>query len=141
MNRLKTRVAICYDFDGTLIRGNMQENGFIPRIGMRKEDFWREVKEQAKRHDMDEVLAYMHLMLRKAEEKRVEFNRQSLAAQGAGVEFFPGVEGWFDLIGKHRDEEVEIRHYVISSGLDEMIRSTSSTGSCRRKKGRFRLNA
>ena len=38
------RTAIVYDFDGTLARGNIQENSFIPAIGMTREDFWDEVK-------------------------------------------------------------------------------------------------
>ena len=37
--RTKPKVAICYDFDGTLIRGNMQENSFIPNINMKKKNF------------------------------------------------------------------------------------------------------
>lgn len=48
----KPIIAICYDFDGTLIRGNMQENSFIPEIGMNKISFWNEVKENAEKHDI-----------------------------------------------------------------------------------------
>lgn len=55
---MKPIIAICYDFDGTLIFGNMQENSFIPEIDMQSEYFWDDVKSYAKEHDMDEVLAY-----------------------------------------------------------------------------------
>ena len=34
-------LAIAYDFDGTLAPGNIQENTFIPAIGMTKKRFWQ----------------------------------------------------------------------------------------------------
>lgn len=45
MTELK-RTAIIYDFDGTLAHGNLQETTFIPNIGMTKEAFWDEVKNE-----------------------------------------------------------------------------------------------
>ena len=33
------RTAIIYDFDGTLARGNLQEQSFIPDIGMTRDKF------------------------------------------------------------------------------------------------------
>ena len=53
----KPNIAICYDFDGTLIRGNMQENSFLPDIDIRPAEFWELVKARARERDMDEVLA------------------------------------------------------------------------------------
>ena len=35
----RANIAICYDFDGTLIRGNMQENSFFSDIGICAEEF------------------------------------------------------------------------------------------------------
>ena len=43
----RANIAICYDFDGTLIRGNMQENSFLPDIGISAEEFWSLVKKKA----------------------------------------------------------------------------------------------
>lgn len=120
----KTRVAICYDYDGTLIRGNMQENSFIPEIGMGKEAFWREVKNHAKEHDMDEVLAYMQLMLKKSKEKNKPFNQNALKKHGESADFFPGVKEWFDCINQYKKDKVSVEHYIISSGLDEMIKGS-----------------
>jgi hypothetical protein len=40
-------MAIAYDFDGTLAPGNIQENSFIPAIGMAKGTFWRRNKSRA----------------------------------------------------------------------------------------------
>ena len=116
-------IAICYDYDGTLIRGNMQENSFIPEIGMSKNDFWKEVKAHAKKHDMDEVLAYMHLMLKKAGDDH-PFTQDALKKHGKKVELFEGVETWFNAIGDFAKQKAKLEHYIISSGLDEMIKGS-----------------
>ena len=121
-NSKKLSVAICYDFDGTLIRGNMQENSFIPDLGMKEKSFWREVKKKAKSQDMDEVLAYMELMVEKARQRDKPFNRETLRKHGKGVSLFPGVKNWFQSInGEGARIGLAIDHYVISSGIDEMI--------------------
>jgi hypothetical protein len=36
MSKKYTTIAIAYDFDGTLAKGNIQENSFIPELGMDK---------------------------------------------------------------------------------------------------------
>ena len=58
-------MAIAYDFDGTLSSGNIQENSFIPAVGMKKSTFWQN-KERAEKHQADEVLSYMTFMLKRA---------------------------------------------------------------------------
>jgi len=60
-------MAIAYDFDGTLADGNMQEAQFLPDIGMKPKDFWKEVNQLAKENQGDNVLIYMSRMLRKAD--------------------------------------------------------------------------
>ena len=121
----KTNIAICYDFDGTLIRGNMQENSFLPDIGICAEDFWILVKEHAQDHDMDEVLAYMQLMIQKAAEADRPFTRTALREHGRELDLFPGVGDWFASINEYsRKERAEIEHFVISSGLREMIKGS-----------------
>ena len=121
----KTEIAICYDFDGTLIRGNMQENSFIPKIGMKKEAFWEEVKEKAKHHDMDEVLSYMHLMIEKTKLNKIEFKKDTIKKHSQSFDFFPGVDKWFNELNEYcKSKKVELKHYIISSGLDDMIKAS-----------------
>ena len=67
------KMAIAYDFDGTLAPGNMQEHSFIPNLGIKKAQFWKEVREYAEKNDMDEILSYMQLMLKKAENRTSVF--------------------------------------------------------------------
>jgi len=122
----KPIVAIAYDFDGTLAPGNMQERDYIPGLGLDPKAFWGEVKAHAEAHDMDEILAYMELMLFHAKVKRQSIKRESFESFGARLELFPGVETWFDRVnGYGKERDVVVEHYVISSGLREMIKGTS----------------
>ena len=74
---------------------------------------------------MDNNLAYMYVMMTESEGKFV-FNRQKLQEYGAQVQLFPGVETWFERIRKYgKTKGVEVEHYIISSGLKEMIEGTS----------------
>ena len=118
----KATVAICYDFDGTLIRGNMQENSFLPQVNVPTDDFWTAVKERAREHDMDEVLAYMQLMIDAAGDANKRIDRKALRDHGSKVDLFPGVDTWFQAINQYcKTAGAKVEHFVISSGLQEMI--------------------
>jgi len=118
-------LAICYDFDKTLSPDDMQAQGYIQSVGYDTEAFWREANLLAQNNDMDPNLAYMYLMVREAEGHLV-FTKEALARYGAGVRLFPGVEGWFERIGLYGQRAgVKVEHYIISSGLREMIEGTS----------------
>jgi hypothetical protein len=122
-------VAICYDFDGTLAPGNMQEYDFIPAIGVSPEEFWAEAFELAKKSDADTILAYMRLMLQKARAAGILITRDAFRAFGSTVRLFPGVESWFGRIdGYAAARGARIDHYIISSGLREMIEGTPIAG-------------
>jgi hypothetical protein len=126
MAKPRPRVAIAYDFDGTLAPGNMQERDFIPDVQATPSTFWQEVKALAREHDMDEILAYLQLMLQKADASGKRIDRSAFVQYGKTLEFFPGVEEWFGRINAYgRDLGLNISHYVISSGLREMIEGTS----------------
>ena len=64
-------MAIAYDFDGTLAPGNMQEYDFIPALNMVSKSFWSSVNALAQEHEMDQILAYMHMMLEEARKAKV----------------------------------------------------------------------
>ncbi|CAM3490679.1 haloacid dehalogenase-like hydrolase [Erysipelothrix sp. HDW6B] len=117
-------VAICYDFDKTLTPDDMQAQGFIQSIGYDVKDFWTEVNEMAKTFEMDTNLSYMYKMMEASRGKHI-FNRESLLDYGSKIELFPGVEQWFDRIDQYGDlMGIDIEHYIISSGLKEMIEGT-----------------
>lgn len=117
-------LAICYDFDKTLSPDNMQEHGYIQSVGYDPEPFWTESNALAEKNDMDQNLAYMFKMVAEAEDNIV-VTRKTLAKSGEEVKFFPGVEDWFERIREYGDKHgVIIEHYIISSGLKEMIEGT-----------------
>lgn len=119
-------MAIAYDFDGTLAEGNIQENSFLPELGINKDDFWRQVKKEAQDHNMSEILAYMRLIIREADAKNAKITCDVLKDHGKKCSFFNGVEDYFERINKYAKEQgVELEHYIISSGTKEMIEGTS----------------
>ena len=117
--------ALMYDFDKTLCTKDMQEYGFIPALDMSAEEFWGAVNRLTDAEEMDSILAYMYLMVEKAREKNIPVTRDTFRAQGAGVEFFPGVTDWFDRINAFGASiGVEVEHYIVSSGIKEIIEGT-----------------
>lgn len=125
--RRKPTIAICYDFDGTLSPGNMQEYGFFDGLEPKeRKTFWAESKQMAKEHQADGILMYMRLMLRKADQdKRLKTTKSAFKAYGKSIELYPGVETWFSRINEYGKKcGVKIEHYIVSSGLKEMIEGT-----------------
>lgn len=121
----KPILAICYDFDKTLSPDDMQAQGYIQSIDYEVADFWKESNELATNNDMDQNLAYMYMMSEKSQGK-VLFTRETLQKDGAKVKLFPGVESWFDRINTYGEQNgVQVEHYIISSGLKEMIEGTT----------------
>ena len=119
------KTAIIYDFDGTLARGNIQECSFIPTMNMDRKQFWDEVKAMTKREDADEILVYMHLMLAKAREIKVDVTKEMLRDHGRAAPLFNGLKdlSWFNRINSFAKRQgLDLQHYIISSGIEEMIR-------------------
>ena len=120
------KMAICYDFDGTLAPGNMQEYGFIEKLDMTPDEFWQKSNTLAKTKKVDNILAYMYQMKRESLKRAMPFTKQELTDYAAKVDLFPGVEEWFERINDYaRNQGVELEHYIISSGLKEMIEGTA----------------
>ena len=115
-------IAIMYDFDKTLCTRDMQEYTFFPSLGIDAESFWDETNKLREDYKMDPVLSYMYLMFKKSAENNRSLKRDYLKLMGENIELFPGVLDWFDRINEYgRSLGVEIEHYVISSGLKEII--------------------
>ena len=117
-------LAICYDFDKTLTPDDMQAQGYIQSVGYDVKRFWEETNELAHGHGMDANLAYMYKMVAEAEGNLI-LNRKALMEYGSRVKVFPGVEQWFGRIREYgKTHGVIVEHYIISSGLREMIEGT-----------------
>jgi hypothetical protein len=121
--------AICYDFDGTLAPGNMQERDFIPQIGMTTASFWNEVRARCKKHQADNILIYMGLLLERARAAHVPVRRRNFIDYGKDLKLFDGVEAWFERITTYGKEGgLRVTHHIISSGIKEMILGTKING-------------
>ena len=126
---IKPVVAICYDFDKTLSPDNMQAQGYLQAINYENQnEFWEETNKIACEHEMDSNLAWMYLMLKGARGKEI-FRREMLAGYGSKVKLYTGVTEWFDRIRQYGEERgIIVEHYIISSGLREMIEGTKVAG-------------
>lgn len=119
-------IAIIYDFDGTLAKGNIPEHGLLQSFGIPKEDFWSEVKNITKETDSDEVLIYMNLLIHKANERNLKLTKEVLNKLGnTNIPFFEGVIDWFPRINKlFNNKNFTICHYIVSSGIHEIIETS-----------------
>ncbi len=122
-------LAFLYDFDKTLCTTDMQDYAFIPSLGMTPAEFWAKANDFGRRNRIDGILAYMYMMLQEAERKSLPFTRKDLVEKGRKIEFFPGVREWFGRINEFGSSQgVQVEHYVISSGLREIIEGSSVSG-------------
>jgi len=122
----KPKMAICYDFDGTLSIKNMQEYDFIPQLKMTSKTFWNSVKRRSIEQKSDEILTYMLMMLEKANQARIQIKREAFVNYGKNIDFFPGVEEWFKRMNDFASKKgIKLQHFIISSGIGEMIEGTS----------------
>lgn len=114
--------AIMYDFDRTLSPRDMQEYQFIPSLGMEAGEFWNEANNFGDKNNMDKILSYMYTMITKSVEHGIPLTRKRVVDCGKNIEFFKGVESWFERINRFGIENgVIVEHYVLSSGLVEII--------------------
>ena len=123
-------VAFLYDFDKTLCTTDMQNYAFIPSLGMTPAAFWAEANGFGRQNRIDAILAYMYIMIQEADRRQLPFTRADLVEKGRDIRLFPGVEDWFGRINDFGwTQGVQVEHYVISSGLREIIEGSSISGA------------
>lgn len=124
--RNKTIVAFIYDFDHTLSTTDMQNYSFIPSLNIEPKEFWTGANKLTKKEHMDPLLAYMYLMIEESKKRNLPISRKAFVNLGKDIQFFPGVEDWFKRINEYgKSKDVEVQHYVISSGNKEIIEGSS----------------
>jgi len=121
----QNKIAIIYDFDGTLSPQPMQEYTVFPKIGINSTNFWDEVKRKSKSTSSEEMLVYMHLLMKKAEKKEIDLGPNELKKLAKQIKYFPGVKEWFRRINSYVEDDnqskIKIKHYLISAGLKEIL--------------------
>ena len=124
----KPIVALMYDFDKTLSPKNMQDYGFMDGLGVSASDFWKECTALTKANNMDSILSYMYLMLEKGQGELL-LRRDNFQKLGKSVRLFPGVKDWFARVNEYAGRKgLACEHYIISSGLKEIIEGTEIAG-------------
>ena len=122
-------IALLYDFDKTLCTTDMENYTFIPALGYTPAQFWQKANGFGRDNHMDGLLAYMYTMIHECREQDRRLDRDFLVRCGRDMVLFPGVREWFRRINAFGQQlGVEIEHYVISSGLREIIEGCSIAG-------------
>ncbi len=121
------KTAILYDFDKTLCTRDMQEYSLIPELGYDSPgDFWREVSKLSSENGMDSISAYLYYLKKKFEDQGRHLSKYDFLNLGSTIQLYPGVDTWFSRINEYgRSLGLEVEHYVISSGMSEIIEGTS----------------
>ncbi len=118
----RPKMAICYDFDRTLSPDDMQTFTLIPSFGVDKDEFWHESDTLAKENLMDSNLAWMYELIKYSKFKGKSLRREYFKEIGADVQLYKGVESWFENINEYAAKQgIDVEHYIISSGLKEII--------------------
>ncbi len=125
-SKRKPIMAICYDFDKTLSPDDMQTFTLIPSFGVNVGEFWHESDELAKANRMEMNLAWMYELIKYSNFKGKSLKRDYFRESGAEVKLYEGVKTWFSRINQYAESKgIEVEHYVISSGLREIIEGSA----------------
>lgn len=121
----KVRMAICYDFDKTLSPDDMQTFTLIPSFDLDAPAFWNESNQLARENLMDNNLAWMYKLIQYSKLKRKPISRDYFKKIGINIPLYKGVKTWFERMTKYAKKKgIELEHYIISSGLKEIIEGT-----------------
>ena len=125
--RANNKLALVYDFDGTLIDEEMIDP-ILEDLGLNVKKFWKKSNRFAKDHSMDRICCYMHLLLKEAKAKDFPITEPYLRKIGRRLKMRSGLtgsQGWFsqvkDVCRKHG---LRPEHYVVTSGLAEIVKAS-----------------
>jgi hypothetical protein len=127
-------IAMIWDFDKTLIPGNMQAPLFR-HFDLDEADFWAEVegldefyRTHGSRLIQRDHLYLNHILTYVRAGRMPGLGNDLLRRLGAEIEFYPGMPDFLDLVRKtvesrprFAEHQVRVEHYVVSTGLRQMI--------------------
>ena len=138
MSRLfeQNRIAVVWDFDKTLIPRYMQVPLF-DRFNIAEQGFWDEVAAgsrqiESRGQKVNHETFYLNVLLRHVRDGRMGgLDNAMLRELGAELEFFPGVTDFFERSkawvrdnGAYQAFDIKLEHYIVSTGLTEMIKGS-----------------
>ncbi len=134
-------IACVWDFDKTLIPDYMQAPLFR-RFGVDEVTFWAEtnalVENYRRRgyHISPEIGYLNHLLTYVLAGKMPGLSNKVLRECGAEIKFYPGLpdffassRAWVKTKPEYAKHEIVLEHYVVSTGLAEMIRGSALAAS------------
>ena len=75
---------------------------------------------------MDPISAYLYLLAYKFRSQDIPLRKEMFEPLGKTIELFKGVDTWFERINAFGQLlGLEVEHYIISSGMQEIIQSTA----------------
>jgi hypothetical protein len=129
-------IACIWDFDKTLIPGYMQAPLFR-RYHVDEATFWAEtnkmVETYARRgYRISGEIGYLnHILTYVLADRMQGLNNRVLRELGAEIEFYPGLPEFFPKLKaavrekpEYVKHDVQLEHYIVSTGLAEMIRGS-----------------
>ena len=120
------KLAFMYDLDETLSGGDEQYKDLLKFLGQDKDMFWVHNDEHCLTENMDIVLGYTKTFIDLAKRNGTPLTKSLLNSMGKNIEFFNGVDGWFDRINDYgKSKGFIIEHYLISCGIKEIIEGSS----------------
>jgi hypothetical protein len=131
---LQNIIACIWDFDKTLIPGYMQEPIFA-HYQVDPKKFWQEVAalpNYYRKSGLEMIAsdtAYLNHILTYTREGVLKgLNNATLRKLGGRIKFYQGLPGFFDEVKNfvrdntaYRQHEIQVEHYVVSTGLLQMI--------------------
>jgi len=131
-------IACIWDFDKTLIPEYMQSPLFR-RFGIDERTFWAESNTLAEIYkkrgcQISSEIAYLNHMLTYALAGMMpKLSNKILRECGAEIRFYPGMpdfftasKGWVREKPEYEKHELQLEHYIVSTGLTEMIRGSAA---------------
>lgn len=124
---MQKRIALLYDFDYTLAHGFMQQFGLMQDLGFDDINaYFKECERVSLDSEMDMCLSMMCGILELAKRKGKVVTKEYLRSFGKDIEYYDGVTEWFDKINSiGASFGYEIEHYIISSGVKEIVEGSS----------------
>lgn len=129
-------IACIWDFDKTLIPEYMQSPLFR-RYGVNETNFWAETNSlvehyRRRGYHLSGEIAYLnHLLTYVLSGAMTKLNNHVLRDCGRDIRFYPGIPSFFDQAKTfvtekevYRKHDIQLEHYIVSTGLAEMIRGS-----------------
>jgi phosphoserine phosphatase len=120
-----SRLAIVFDFDDTLTPDST--SAFLTFKGIQPEEFWNKEVNPLLLDDWDPVPAYLYALINESRRNKI-ITKNDFISFARTIQPYPGLCQLLDHLKdvvKETDPIIEIEYYIISSGIEDIIRHCS----------------